>query len=66
MGTKWGPKKRIFDKLTKTCKFNEINRFFREKYSQRVSSFLINKLGIRRKFLKLVLVITSNQMVVIR
>ena len=27
MGTKWGPKKRIFDKLIETCKFIEINSF---------------------------------------
>ena len=39
MGTKWGPTKHIFDKLTEMCKFIEINSFFGEKYSRRVSSF---------------------------
>ena len=26
-GTKWGPRKRIFDKLTKTCSFIEVKIF---------------------------------------
>ena len=71
MGTKWGPKKRIFDKLTETCKFIEMNSFFGEKiFTEGVIiqctvfvPFLMNKLNIHRKFLQLVFVITSDQMV---
>ena len=76
-GTKWGPKQRIFDKLTETCQFIKIRDFFEKNIHQvfyhlvhSVCAISMNKLcvikarqGIHRKFLKLVFVITSKQMV---